>query len=337
LPDRPSFPAGLGLIGIPYSQSASLYLNTLISHEIGHFAFQELKLKDQLLPEIGKHLDQAFGPHLQQISSDDLEWCKDRLASWAEELFCDLFAIWLVGPCYALMYVELFGLTTILDPAGQNGFSATAGSIIFSSSHPADLFRVKQQVLLLQKLHWWNEVDSIKSHYVDVLRSALTVQEGIFQFPTTEPHAGQTLQAFLALVPLITRLVMNVMKDSEKNPIDCGVAEYHQYSDLIGQYLCQAVIPSTIFDGNNHWYPGTVTLLNASMKFYLESLEDLMHGIEGQKTSLAGHRSKWIKRLESLTGKAIEDYHLLVDEKGAVADGGSFKRADLRSPKSKNH
>src|SRR5216683_4561174 len=200
IPEPPLFPPYLGLIGIPYSQSSSLYLNCLISHEIGHFVFQELGLKRVLLPEIQKNLEQALGSEVDHASPDNLDWSKDRLASWAEELFCDTFAIWLVGPCYAFTYIEIFGLTTILNPAIAAGFSITAGSALFSRSHPADLFRIKQHVLILKKLGWWNEVDSIKSHYVNVLRKATDVDDGAFDFPTTEQnYAHETLQAFLKL------------------------------------------------------------------------------------------------------------------------------------------
>lgn len=331
IPDPPLFPEGLGLIGIPYSQSSSLYLNSLISHEMGHFVFQKLELKQQLLPNI----EEALGPQLQGMTPDDLTWSKDRLASWAEELFCDLFATWLIGPTYSLTYVEVFGLTTILDPAKPSGFSVTEGSSSFTRSHPADLFRLTQQVLLLQKLRWWDEVDAIKSHYIDVLRDAATVNDTDLKFRTDEKdeqHARQTLQAFLRLVPRLAELIAEVMKNSEGTNLDSGVDEYQKFGRLIGHYLGKAVVPSTVFDGKHHWYPDTVTLLNASMKFYLESIEELMNDIEGQKISLAGHRSRWIKRVESLTAKAIEDHHLLVTEKGAAKDGGSFKRGNLGPP-----
>ena len=330
IPDPPPFPPSLGLIGIPYSQASSLYLNCLIAHEMGHFVFEELALKDGLLPEIGSQL--------KEVSEASLDWSKDRLVSWAEELFCDLFAVWLVGPCYTMAYVEIFGLSTTLDPAALGGFSTTAGSVIFSTSHPADLFRLKQQVALLQELRWWNEVDVIKSHYVSVLRGARAVDESKFEFEGTEQqYSHLTLQAFLKLAPRVVRLVTEVMKDSAGNAVDSGLEGYKKFGNIIGQYLAEAVVPSTAFMGNEHWYPDIVALLNASMKFYLDSLEEPMKRIEGQKTSLAGHRSKWIKRVEALTSKAIEDHYLLVTEKGAVPDGGSFKRADLGPPESTDH
>ena len=40
----PSFPEKLGLIGIPYSQASSLFMNCLIPHELGHYVFGELSL-----------------------------------------------------------------------------------------------------------------------------------------------------------------------------------------------------------------------------------------------------------------------------------------------------
>jgi hypothetical protein len=36
------------------------------------------------------------------IECEQLDWSRDRLLSWSEELFCDLFAIWLVGPATLL-------------------------------------------------------------------------------------------------------------------------------------------------------------------------------------------------------------------------------------------
>jgi hypothetical protein len=247
-------------------------------------------------------------------------------------LFCDLFAISLVGPCYALAYVELFGLTTILnpDPAITSGYSLTPESIFFSRSHPADLFRLRQHVTLLQgSVGWWKKVDTVKSHYVDVLRAAAAVVDTQFVFFTDEQfpnYASATLQGFFALVPAVQKVTAEVTKG-----LDSGLSEYEKFGDLIEAHLERAVVPSTVFDGKDHWYPDTVALLNASMKFSLESLEKLMNSVKDQKTFLAGHRSRWLNRVEFLTSKAIEDHQLLVKEKGAISVGGSFKRADISS------
>lgn len=39
IPNAQAFPGDLGLIGIPYSQRCSAFLNALIPHEMGHFVF----------------------------------------------------------------------------------------------------------------------------------------------------------------------------------------------------------------------------------------------------------------------------------------------------------
>lgn len=152
---------------------------------MGHFVFQHRKLKEKLLPDIQNQLEKALGTQFKEVPSDNLDWSKDRIAAWAEELFCDLFAIWLTGPCYAFTYIEIFGLTTILDPQADSGFSMTAGPA-FSRSHPADLFRIKQQAALLKKLHWWDQVIDIKSHYVEVLKVASEIGNDEFEFESSE-------------------------------------------------------------------------------------------------------------------------------------------------------
>jgi hypothetical protein len=334
IPNQPPFPENLGLIGIPYSQSSSLYLNCLISHEMGHFVFQRSDIRDKLLPAIESALKRTLGAQLSATGPADLTWSKDRLAAWAEELFCDLFAIWLTGPCYSFSYVELFGLTTNIDPSARSGFNVTDKSVIFWRNHPADLFRIKQHVFLLQELGWWNEIKTIKSHYIQVLTSAVAIDEASLQVHTLDKqpaYANSTLQAFLLLPPRIRELLVEVMRDADGKELECGVAHYKKFARLILEYLSEAVVPSSVFDGKDHRYPNTVSLLNASMRFYLESLEELMNGIEHQNTSLASHRSRWIKKIESLTGKAIEDHYLLVGEKGALESGGSFKRANLQA------
>jgi hypothetical protein len=186
-------------------------------------------------------------------------------------------------------------------------------------------------VALLQgSAGWWKKVETIRSHYVDVLRGAAAIPDTTFLFPTKEQdqsYADATLRGFFALAPEVEKIITEVAR-----ALDSGISEYERFRDLIEAYLQRAVVPSTVFDGQDHWYPDTVALLNASMKFSLESLEKLMEGVKDQKALLAGHRSKWISRVESLTSKAIEDHRLLVSEKGEAPIGGSFKRADIRSP-----
>jgi hypothetical protein len=114
IPGAEPFPVDLGLIGIPYSQRSSAFSNSLIPHEMGHFVFQELQKWSALLPEAMKELQIVFGPSYATLKPEDVFWCRDRMRAWTEEIFCDLFAIWLVGPAYSLAYIELFDLVKII-------------------------------------------------------------------------------------------------------------------------------------------------------------------------------------------------------------------------------
>jgi hypothetical protein len=63
--------------------------------------------------------------------------------------------------------------------------------------------------------------------------------------------------------------------------------------------------------GSEVRYPGFVAILNASYKFYLESLPALIDRIEESESTSCFDRNVWTKRLESWTMKAIEDSELL--------------------------
>jgi hypothetical protein len=90
IPNAPRFPNHLGLIGIPYSQSASVFLNTLVAHEIGHFVFQESTTISTLMQPIVSALMAALGGGLSTYSKEQISWSIDRLRAWVEEIFCDL-------------------------------------------------------------------------------------------------------------------------------------------------------------------------------------------------------------------------------------------------------
>ncbi len=76
IPDSDPFPADLGMIGIPYSQSSALYLNCLIAHEIGHFVFQRFQHKQKMLPEVERCLKVSLAS--QTTTAEMLDWSRDR-------------------------------------------------------------------------------------------------------------------------------------------------------------------------------------------------------------------------------------------------------------------
>ena len=119
IPGGRDFPSDLGLIGIPYSQGSTVFVNCLIPHEIGHYVYQQINGSDQLFPQLLTSISTILTPKISTITKPDVQWCIERLQSWAQEMFCDLFATWMIGPAYSYAYIEFFDLPRILSPDGE--------------------------------------------------------------------------------------------------------------------------------------------------------------------------------------------------------------------------
>jgi hypothetical protein len=336
IPDAPPFPGNMGVIEFPYSQAESVFLNCLIAHEMGHFFFQEIKQHqdnvepdfrttyDEILADIGANLKQTFGSSFRSMKETDLQWCIDRLLSWAEEIFCDFFAIWLVGPCFSLAYIELLDISVKLYPSSAPS-NAYRRNPLFTPSHPARLFRIKEHVRMLKTLGWWSEITDFRTHYVELLETAFNAPYSDFQFDTKDDKkanlAEPTLNAFALTTACILETVNKLMAG-----MDSGLEGFRRHHRPIEKYLSQGVVPSTVLVANRklgRWSPGFgskarpreehphfVSILNAAYKFYLESLPELVDNIEGQDSLNISHRNRWIKQLERWTMKAIDDSEL---------------------------
>ena len=103
----PEFPDQLALVAIPYSQDSVLFSNLLLCHELGHFVFEEFAVSQMLAPHYKSSLKGLLG---RNPSAMEVSWCTNRLASWSDEIFCDRFAIALMGPAASFSYIELFDL-----------------------------------------------------------------------------------------------------------------------------------------------------------------------------------------------------------------------------------
>jgi hypothetical protein len=221
-----------------------------------------------------------------------------------------------------MAYIELFGLTTVLDPAISPNYALTPEFCEFSASHPADLFRLKQHVALLRelgydrkgrKVTWWDEVEGFQTHYVEVLKAAASIGDTEYtSSPDQRAHQyyEETRKAFFSLAITVRTSVTNTV-----GGIDSGLHGFQLFRQSIEEYLSNGVVPSTVLVRGHLCYPAPVAVLNASWKFYLESLDTLIGRIEGQDPSSVSDRQRWIKRLELWTIKAIEDHKLLTGQK----------------------
>lgn len=308
IPGAPSFPRHLGLIGIPYSQSSAVFLNALIPHEMGHFVYQQRDTSSILLPDVHTSLDSEL--HGVSISPNDRLWCVDKLSSWAEEIFCDLFALWMVGPAYAFAYIEIFDLANI--PALAAIPSVPKRHLEFHTYHPPDAFRLSQHIRSLRQLGWWHEVAGFKSHYIDVLSFVESIPSTDYTFASERPHlADLSVRAFSRLLPRV-----EAANNSIIHGLEAGAMNYARWAKSVEDYLHAGVVPSTILkartsesDKPKFEHPDPISVLNVAYKIHLESIEVLLKQV-GTPSSVSA-RSDWASRLELWASKAFEDHALL--------------------------
>jgi hypothetical protein len=304
IPGAQPFPVDLGLIGIPYSQRSSAFLNALIPHEMGHFVFQELQKWPELLPEAMNAVQSTFGADYPTLKPEDLAWCRDRMRSWTEEIFCDLFAISIVGPAYSLAYIELFDLVKMI----YAGPAAAKEELEFSLSHPADAFRISEHVRLLTRLTWHDQLTSFDTHYKRVLEE---VQKASGYVLAAHHHcAARTLQAFQSFAYRIMDVVVSLL-----GPLDSGVADFATYHGVVEEHLHRGIVPSTVFYNGVRVNPTPITILNTAYKVSLDSLDTLISSAWEQDPASVAVRAEWLRRLEQWTMKAFEDHRLLAYKK----------------------
>jgi hypothetical protein len=304
------FPEGLGLIGIPSTQGSSLFLNCLVAHEIGEYVYAKNFLDNRLQPEAEVALEDTLGEHYREKGKIDRSSLIDTVLRWGKELFCDLFAVYLIGPCYTFAYVELFDLPNLLDRGGTVATSKARPPIRFYAFHPSHPFRVKYQADLLKRLDWWPHLRDIDSRSVRVLESLMALDNNDFAV-AEEPGRKLLVEAFFNIIPEISSRLGEII-----SALDPGVHEFGHLRKHVADYLQEGIVPSTIRietgkEESEQAVPSSIALLNCFTCFYLEQIEKLMGRVEDQDPDSAEKRVYWIRKLESWTSKALEDVALL--------------------------
>jgi hypothetical protein len=313
--DPPDFDNNLGIIALPYSQSSSIFLNFALAHEMGHFAFQERAEAEKIRPAIVKSLlTVAAG---KALDLRDHEWCRDQVLDWCEEIYCDLFALWLIGPCFSFSFIEIFGLSRLSSSVALAGESLPpiAKAANFADSHPSMAFRIGEHVRFLKskELGWWDEInkkveDGPKdrpSHYLTLMAEAEGLPKETFKFDSQfKPKLSQIiLGTFLQAVGEVSRVVKETFANV---PSETGF--YHDQHGVIEKYLSFGVVPSRlVFPDGTDQSPNIVALLNAANLFYLERLDLLIDQIDDGRPDCLECRAFWAERVEMWTSKALED------------------------------
>lgn len=303
--DSPSFPDKVAFIAIPYSQESSLFTNIIICHEMGHYAFEEQHLE----AELSVHIEAALEKHFPELVSDsdsenEVSWCRQRLWNWAEEIYCDRFAIGLIGPAYSFSYIEMFDVIGTATGSGVNGFSDT---------HPSDSCRFKEHAEQLEIGHWWSLLGSSGLSYAGLITDLRTISEDDYTFISDErSDLDETvLRAFrLDVKPYIADLVKQTFQGSEtlfRGQVDS------ECIDAVQRYLREGVVPATLVHDGQIFMPDPAMLINAAYLFYLDRVPELINRIKPTRKEHLGavsERDKWGQSAERWTLKALEDLRL---------------------------
>ena len=293
-----SFPSKLGFIELPYSQGLSFFTNLAIYHEIGHFVYEELSNPDSLHPLVST-LKSAMISSLTKIfgkSSRDAETlalAMEILESWTQEIFCDLFAIRLIGPAFSFSFVEMLGML---------GFLLPQATVKFNPTHPAIACRLAEHVDLLRKDRWWDAIAYVDADQKKLLESLAKEPRSKYAFYLDErtPGPKSLVDAFVdTVLPLVRKVVRYITPQNT-----AAVARFAKERTSIQDCLRVGVVPHAISSGPL----SPVSIINSAFCFYLMALPEVVKRFEGPKAKndVAVH-SLWTKRLEMWTMKAIED------------------------------
>jgi len=302
--DAPEFPDGLGFIGIPYSQGSNFFTNLVIFHELGHFFFEELTKEKELTTPIEAALNEWND--FTTLNPREQAWSIRLLLGWAEEIYCDLFAIKLIGPSYSLAYSELLNLIGLFEPSRVKRFS---------ESHPSDACRFREHVNQLEADKWWPVVKRVKSEHVELIEELSDLDEQKYEFVldegTTAPR--EFIDAFLKVLPHVRQEIATTFTN-----ITSAVEVFEKYNNDIQECLLQGVVPSAVFEEINlSARSESIALINSAFFFSLTLLSTLISNITDEKPENIEHRSRWLRRLEDWTLKSLENVRLLENQRNA--------------------
>jgi len=302
------FPQKLGLIGIPYSQAKSVFTNSLVAHEIGHFAFEAMKYRDVFAPKITVALDTAIKPVIDKFQTDEARrMVPGAITSWFEELFCDLFAVALVGPCYSYAFTEIFDLSSHLDIDSKINLKFAAPQLLFNHSHPAHFYRLQKQAEMLSKLGWWSRIETSKCDSQTILARCRELPSSSFSFP----FSGAPQKCFIEALDLLMAELISAVQECTSG-LDHGLSDYEsKLSNKVLECFVRGIVPSAIVNPTSGKPVGLVTVLNVAYNIYLEHLHELLERIVGQNAMSAKDRTWWTEKLEQWTLKALGDIALI--------------------------
>ena len=309
--ELPELPEEFGLLRFPYSTAREVLINCLLFHELGHFVYEKGGFEkkffkifeakwDCFLQENAEIINQTHEPLLAARYCGI--YARNRLRSWANEVFSDILAIRTLGPAYHLACLEMF-------PTEGNKKE-------FSSTHPAIDYRFRKQANWLKRGKWYPILKNRAPEILEALEvcEILTVNsfqispEGLERSIEDILHPWM-LKQFEEIVADIEKEIENKFFEvAEKPPID----DFNYCDSFVTNYLEHGIVPSSVYaeDQDKIIHPAPTTMLNSGFFFYLGGMEKLLEKVQDASDKIQ-IRMNCEKRLNEWLAKGIEDWQIM--------------------------
>lgn len=311
------FPRQLGFVALPFSQGPSFFANLLLYHELGHFVFEELSVAaahatlGDLDAKLIAAVDDAIAGR-EDLGPEVRAFAVRVLRNWTHEIFCDLFAICLIGPAFSFAFIELLALLDFLE---------SSVTVVFNPSHPALACRFRQHFEILKSSGWWEHLVHLQAPTKDLIQRLADRSENeyLLQLDGNSQKDAVLIPAFLNILPHICNSVVQITKPALAAP-----AEFASNRNELEKCLMNGIVPSVPL-GQQQQVGSPVSVINASFTFYLSSLEALMKQLGKEPRDIEA-RSDLKHKLEQWAQKALEDIQLLHRRDEVTTHGRSIKK-----------
>jgi hypothetical protein len=296
------------LVEVPYSQGPTFFTNLIIFHEIAHFVFSQGSNRAggarAALKQLASKVEEVIEgqPGIASSEVGGKLWAKERLTAWMEEIFCDLFALRLVGPAFSFAMIDLLRLAGLMNDRTE---------INFDLDHPAPAFRMKEHKTLLVENGWWNEISGLDAEHAVLIERLSRVGTNKYRLEVGDQPKRRLVAAFVdEVMPSVRSAVRTITKD-----VTASVGDFVSTRVAIEECLVNGIVPSALVKRPS-LSPTPFSIINAAYCFYLTKLPNLMSKLLHQDPRLIAHRKIWTHKIEAWTLKSIEDHELIRGARG---------------------
>jgi len=301
---REKLPENTALVEVPYSQGPNFFTNLVVFHEIAHFVFARASGRafgpgaviKRLISKIEAVIEGQAGLARRELGGK--LWARERMMAWTEEMFCDLFALRVVGPAFSFAMIDLLKLAGLMNDRTE---------IIFALDHPSPAFRMKEHRALLTADGWWKEVQELEAEHVALMSRLAAIATEKYRLEIGDaPKRSRLVTAFVKeVMPSVRSAVNSLTRGSAASVQDFVSTRAH-----VQKCLANGIVPSALVSRPS-LTPTPFSIINAAYCSYLTSLPSLMSKLLGQDPRVIGHRKNWTQKIEAWTQKSLEDFELI--------------------------